>query len=163
VAITDVELSTTNLRIGDVLRINVAVSNKGNATETFSVMSFSNSSSVGVAQVDALSSGGETTLNFTWDTSGAAEGVYRITASAALPADIDNSDNTYVKGFMTVTKPYSEPGPGFSIRDLFLWLLLIILLVILLITLIYFRGKRKRKKQVSSLSRMLPPCFYDSS
>ena len=162
VAITDVELSTTNLHVGDVLRINVTVSNRGNATETFSVASFSNSSSVGAVQVDALSSGGETTLNFAWDTSGATEGVYRITASAALPVDIDNSDNTYVKGFVTVTTPFSEPGLGFSVRDLFLWLLLIIVLVVLLITLVYFRGKRRRKKQISSLSRMLPPCFYDS-
>jgi hypothetical protein len=169
IAITSVELSDNSLHIGDVLQISIEVLNEGNGTETFSVTAYHNSSIVGNMLVNALAPTGRTSLTFQWNTTSVLEGLYQITAAAPLPYDIDTSDNTYVDGIVMITKPAPEPGPPpgppFIVNDLFLWLLfLLLILLILLIVLIYRRAKRdeKRKRTLTSVSRVLPPCFEDT-
>jgi hypothetical protein len=112
IAIVDVKVSNNSVYIGDQLQINVSILNKGNATETFNVEVHYNSSLAGISQSNPLESNTLTTLIFAWNTSYALEGVYQITASAPLAYDVNNSDNTFVDGFVEVKSKPNPPPPN---------------------------------------------------
>ncbi len=165
VAITSIELSNSHLHIGDILKVTIGVLNKGNSTETFDVTAYYNSSPIGTQPANALAPMMQTSLVFSWNTSSVPEGTYQITASAPLANDIDPTDNTYVDGTVSITKPTPQPNPPpLSVNNLFIWLLfLLLILLLLLIALLYRRAKRdeKGKRTSSSFSQASPPCFED--
>jgi len=81
------------------------VENQGGFTETATVFVFYDDTSAATDQtVTDLASGASTTLTFTWDTSGVAEGTYTIKAEVPPVQDEeDTEDNLYVDGEVTVT------------------------------------------------------------
>jgi hypothetical protein len=111
IGIVDVSISKGSLYIGESLRINVSVINKGTETETFDVGTYYDFLLIGILRVYALSPNTQVTLNFVWNTSSVHEGFYQISASAPLPDDVNVSDNTFVDGVVQVkAKPPPPPS-----------------------------------------------------
>jgi len=102
IAITDVQISNNSIYIGELLQINVSVTNKGTETVAFNVSTYYDFSLIETLQVSALAPDTQTTLVFVWNTSSMKEGFYQISASATLPSDIDVSDNTCIDGIVQV-------------------------------------------------------------
>jgi hypothetical protein len=102
IAITGVQISNNSIYIGELLQINVSVTNKGTETETFNISTYYDFSLIETLQVSALAPDTQTTLIFIWNTSCIKEGFYQISASATLPSDINVSDNTYIDGIVWV-------------------------------------------------------------
>lgn len=110
IAIVDVSISKNIVYIGDLLQINVSISNKGTETETFNVTIYYGSSLVETSQINALALGTQMTSIFTWNTSSVLEGFYEIVAFAPLPGDINGLDNIYIDGVIHVkAKPTPPP------------------------------------------------------
>ncbi len=82
------------------VELNVTVENQGPGPATFNVTVYANMTTNGnMTQIGVgpcnLPSGSQTTLNFTWDTTGFAYGNYTIVAIASpLPTETDLADNT---------------------------------------------------------------------
>ena len=98
--------------IGDSLTLNVSVSNTGTFDETFtvSVNASPAGGSISASQEITLLAGASTTLNFTWDTSGAPAGDYVLTASAeAVPGESNTADNSASAG-VTLSEPAPPPA-----------------------------------------------------
>jgi hypothetical protein len=102
IAITDVQTSSNSVYIGELLQINVSVTNKGTETEAFNVSTYYDFSLIETLQVSSLAANTQVTLIFVWNTSFVREGFYLISASAPLPSDIDVSDNTFADGVVQV-------------------------------------------------------------
>jgi len=98
VAILSVTPSKTIVGVGTTMSIGVIVWNEGNFTETFSVSAFYNATPIGTLPVTSLSPGNETTLLFSWDTTGLPKGRYSLSASApGVPGETDLIDNDYYR------------------------------------------------------------------
>jgi hypothetical protein len=85
--------------------INVTVENQGNFTETFNVtITATNLTVVTIGkQVVTLNSDQNMTLQFDWDTTGLAPGIYTINATADTISDeTDRGDNSLSNGTITV-------------------------------------------------------------
>lgn len=80
---------------GDVAAVDVVVRNNGDFTETFDVTLVSDlDGSIQVLSSGALGAGAQTTLNFSWDTTGATVGTHTLTATAAqVTGELDTSNN----------------------------------------------------------------------
>jgi len=111
IAIVDVKISNNSLYIGDLLRINVSVVNKGTETETFNLRTYYDSSLIETLQVNALAPNAQVTLTFVWNTSYVHEGFYKINAYAPLPDDINVSDNAFFDGVVEVKAKPPPPPP----------------------------------------------------
>lgn len=118
VAVTNVMPYTMEVIQGHAMPINVTVENQGTYTETVNVTLYYNSTLVGTEEDVMLSAGGNTTLTFTWDTTGVPHGSYTITANATILIDEwDTADNIYINGNVLVTIPFDVNGDG--IVDIF--------------------------------------------
>jgi hypothetical protein len=101
VAVTSVTPASSWAYQGWLLNINVVAKNLGNASETFNVTTYYNTSVVGTILVVNLPPGGQTTLVFTWNTTGVAAGNYTISARASVvPYETNISNNVYVDGIV---------------------------------------------------------------
>lgn len=86
----------TNIVNGTMVNINVTVSNLGDFIETFNVTSFYDSTPIGYQTVTNLASKTTTNLNFAWNTSGVASGIYYVRAmadSSRIIAEADENNN----------------------------------------------------------------------
>jgi len=113
VAVVSVAPFPTEVVVGQNVTITVVVKNEGNATEAFSIVTFYNDTEIGAKNVSSLIEGNMTSLNFTWSTSGVAEGQYTIRAVASpVLGEIDQVDNTSTASTrVKVTQPTQPPQP----------------------------------------------------
>jgi len=103
VAITGITLSKTFVWQGLSMHINVTVTNEGNIPETVNATAYCNTTSLETQMVTRLAPGANTTLIFTWNTTGFAPGNYTISANASIvPGETDTADNTYADGQVIV-------------------------------------------------------------
>jgi len=103
VAITNVVPSTSIVFAGGLVYINVTAKNKGNVTETFDVKAYYNTTLIETKPVTNLPAGSETTLTFTWNTTGVSDGNYTIVGEATLvPYEFNVADNVYTDGKVQV-------------------------------------------------------------
>jgi len=79
--------------IGEIVPIDVTITNEGDFTETFDVTVYANTAEIGTQSVTNLGVGTQTTLNFIWNTAGVSPGTYTINATATIALDDDPSDN----------------------------------------------------------------------
>jgi len=108
VAVLSVVSSSSGVRVGDVLDINVTVRNKGNCAESFNVTVYYDSSAISSCYVDSLEPSVETTVVFHWDTQKITEGNYTISASADMvPQEIETSDNVRSGSVVEVRTSYN--------------------------------------------------------
>lgn len=103
VAIVDVVPSTSFVYAGALVDINVTAKNIGNATETFDVKAYYNSTLIGTQNVTNLATNAESTLTFTWNTSGVSDGIYTIKGNATfVPYEFNTTNNEYTDGTVEV-------------------------------------------------------------
>lgn len=96
IAVTSVTPSKLFIVAGEIITIEGDVENQGDFAETFNVTVYYDGNLLGMQLVFSLAPGDTTTLTYPWDTTGVAEGVYTITATAdPVPDEIDLTDNTF--------------------------------------------------------------------
>ena len=104
VALISASPNATKVYVGWTVNITVIAKNQGNFTESFSVIVYANTTVIQIQKVTSLAPSNQTTLIFHWNTTGAAEGNYTITATAdPVPGETDTTDNTYPNGWVLVT------------------------------------------------------------
>jgi len=102
VAIVNLNTSDSSVYIGQTVKINVTIINKGTETETFITNAYYSSSLIGTLQVNDLLPSLQLTLTFLWNTTAVNSGFYQLSASVSLLDDVDTSDNTFVNGYVEV-------------------------------------------------------------
>jgi len=113
IAVTNVTTSKTIVGQGYFMFINVTVENQGDSAETFNVTLYYNSNAINYTTVTNLPPGENTTITFTWNTTGVPKGNYTIKAIAEpVPGETDTTDNTLVDGTVLVTFPGDVNGDG---------------------------------------------------
>jgi nitroreductase len=101
VAVASVVPSANEVDQGDLVNITVVVQNNGNFTETFNVTAYANTTIIQTQTVFDLASSSQTTLTFTWDTTGIPLGNYTIKAEASVvPGETYAADNVKVNGIV---------------------------------------------------------------
>jgi len=143
VAILNVLPSNNKVYIGEIVKINVVVKNKGSFTESFQVVVYYNSSVIGTFLVSDLASNTEMTIVFNWTTANVAKGEYFISAFAEPVQNEENLlDNYLADGVVKI-----EVSPsGFFALEWVWWILLLIFLIMVILLLIWFYRRRKEKK-----------------
>jgi hypothetical protein len=152
VAITSVGLSATQVSVGQVLSISVDVKNIGDIMETFNVTVYYNNTIIETTNVVSLEPAGRKTLNFSWNTSKVAEGIYTISVTASqVPGEVNTLNNRWIAGQITITQRQT-PTP-INPRDLYiiLWVILLAFLIGLLALLVL---RRRRKDESDTLEQM---------
>lgn len=123
VAVTGVSAPASVVQ-GSSAAVNVTVGNQGSSAETFSV-SVSDTppaggtpGAVSAPQSVTLAAGASTTLNFTWDTTGASAGSHTLTAAAdTVAGETDTADNS-AAALSEVTVPPPPPPDSIHVGDL---------------------------------------------
>ena len=106
IAVLQVMVAPTSVKVGETVYINVTVANQGTVTETFDVTAYYNTSSIETKTSISLDAGESITLEFSWNTTGVTEGMYTISAYATLvPNEIDRADNYFEDGVVTIVTP----------------------------------------------------------
>jgi hypothetical protein len=120
VAVTNVTSSRTWAYKGWLVNITVTVKNLGNVSETFAVNATYDGSLIGTATVVGLLPTNETSLIFTWNTSGVAFGNYTLAGNAAIVAfEFNPANNVYVDGVIQIRLLGDINGDGkVDIKDL---------------------------------------------
>lgn len=98
VAITDISFSNNNPSQGDPVVVTVVAMNNGTVAEnTFDVVVSNGTTVIGTQTVTNLAVGGNETLTFNWDTTGAPLGQNTITANAtSVPSEIELDNNVKI-------------------------------------------------------------------
>ncbi len=106
VAVTGIALSKTIVGQGLCMPINVTVANQGNIPESFNITAYCNTTSLGTQTAIELVPSTNTTLTFTWNTTGVPYGNYTISAYAdPVQGETYTADNTFTDGIIMVTIP----------------------------------------------------------
>ena len=145
VAVLGVMPASSQTYIGDILEVTVPVWNKGNTSESFSVILYCDNSFVAIEQTKDLSAGAEHLLIFHWNTSGIAEGNYTLKALAVLiPYEANTEDNTNSSiRIQVIPKPASVD----SSTNWLDWLLIILLVLSTALLILWFPFKKDGKKR----------------
>lgn len=94
IAITSVTASPASVPAGEPVSINATVRNEGEVEETFNVTTYYDNTAIETQTFSDLASSAETTLTFTWDTTGVAAGSYTIKAEVStIPGEADTTNN----------------------------------------------------------------------
>ena len=108
VAVTSVTCPTPVLA-GELVDITVIVENQGMVNEDFDVTCYNGTDAIDTKTVTNLLPGATTSLTFTWNTAGVAEGTYTLSATAStVPGETDTTDNTLTSP-VAVTEPQDPP------------------------------------------------------
>jgi len=112
VAILSVSPSAIEVQAGQQINVTVVVKNKGTTTETFNVTVYYNNTILETKSVIDLAPGAETTLIFTWNTTGLTQGViYMIRAETSeIQGETDTTDNNFTGGIVKISQGSSTPA-----------------------------------------------------
>lgn len=114
VAISNVTVSPTTAKIGEIVSTNVTVSNDFPGVNlNINITAYFDNNILETQSVSALGAGESETVSFAWDTASIPEGTYTIKAtvlvtryatSSAFPDELNTDDNTFIYGNVTVQK-----------------------------------------------------------
>jgi hypothetical protein len=105
VAVVSVQPSSRSVFIGEKLTVSVRVKNNGNATESFNVTLYYDSTPIQKETVHSLPPTIEQTILFEWNTSNVEEGSYTLSAYAEpVPGETNVADNWLKDGIISVKK-----------------------------------------------------------
>jgi len=111
IAIASLNLSKTIVGQGYAVKINVNITNHGEAAETFNVTAYVNTTEIEEQTVTGLAPGENLTLTFTWNTTGIATGNYTVSAYATpVLGETHTTDNMLINGTVFVTIPSDIDG-----------------------------------------------------
>jgi len=103
IAILNVTASRYSITEGDIVDVSVIVENFGTFPESFNVVAFYDSTSIGFMSISNLLSGQQQTLAFHWDTHGLAAGNYTLSARASqIPGETNLANNYFEDGVVDV-------------------------------------------------------------
>jgi PKD repeat protein len=141
IAVTNVTLSSTEVKIGENVTITVVVKNEGTVAENFTVTVYSNNTAIDTQTVTNLTVNSSETLDFVWDTTNATEGNYVIKAEASqITGETDTADNTFTPSVTFTIKKLVQPFIPFP----YIILILLIIAIIVLGLGAYFYTTRKK-------------------
>lgn len=116
VAVTNVVLSATTAKAGDVISINVTIANQGNFDESPVTVTVKYNDTkvsfkaIGTPKTATLTPDASTSLTFSWNTANVPDAKYTIRAEATITQDDDNADNIKDSDIITM----SSGGGGLS-------------------------------------------------
>ena len=104
IAIVSVTPNKNTVSQGYSMKSVVTICNKGDFAETFNVTLYGNTTIIGEKSIVNLAPNTNTSLAFTWNTTGVPKGNYTITAATDdIPGDANTTDNTYTDGTVLIT------------------------------------------------------------
>jgi len=108
VAVTAISAASPVVQ-GDTATIDVTVANQGSYAETFDVLLMDDTDDVSIGSESVtLAAGASTTVNFSWDTTGATIGDHTLTATAGpVTGETDTADNSK-SASVTVESPLTD-------------------------------------------------------
>jgi hypothetical protein len=117
VAVTNITVSSTYVKRGEPLYINVTIENQGNFTETFNVTVYADRITQDVhivigTQNLSLTNGTTATVTFVWNTTETPIGSYYISAEASVVQyEYDTADNVLIAGAYIggIFPPWRQP------------------------------------------------------
>jgi PKD repeat protein len=113
IAIVDVTVSPTTVKVGSSVSISATVVNQGDFSEIFDVTVLYDSVVIDTRMDVSLGAGSTTTLLFTWNTKGVAAGTYTVSAEASVvPGEMDTADNVFIGGEVTLSPEPRRHGGG---------------------------------------------------
>lgn len=125
VAVFDVKVSKTLVGEGFCDNVTVYLIDDGEYAETFNVTVRVNATVIGTQQITNLNATDQTTLTFTWNTSGLILGTYTIGAYASpIPGETNTANNSCTGRLVSVvlvgdiTGPKSQPDFTVDLRDI---------------------------------------------
>jgi len=137
VAVTGVTTSTEEATAGDTVTITVTAMNTGTEAESFSVTAYYASNSISTQQITNLASGEQKQLTFNWDTTGVAEGDYRIKAVAStVTGETNLQNNEFIDGTVKV-----KAGAQLPIT-LIIGVVAVAVLIVVLVAVILLRRRK---------------------
>jgi hypothetical protein len=144
IALIDMNLPAIKATAGDLLTIDVIALNKGTATETFYIQVYYNNTLLANAAAAPLAAGRNETISIPWDTSGLAEGVYRLEATAVpLPGEIHGADNSIATELFLQESSVSSSSIFF-----YTTIGLAILVAAMILYLLKLKGSNRSPKQI---------------
>jgi parallel beta-helix repeat protein len=108
IAVVSVSTSQSQVDPGTVINVTVKVRNNANISisETFTVTTKYNSTSIGTETVTNLAQGATQILTFNWDTTGVATGNYTLSAQASTVSDeLNTNNNNHNDGTVRIKAP----------------------------------------------------------
>lgn len=146
VAITNVVISSSQVRAGENVEIRVEAANLGGFSENFNVTVYYDSNIIQVTPVVALLAHSSRALIVEWNTANVNPGVYRISANAAIvEGDMNPNNNNFVDGSVTIVSTAALSIPPWLLLIMFIGLAIIAGLSFLMLLLISHYRRRRRK------------------
>jgi len=118
IAVISVTPSPTEVEIGNLVNITVAVKNRGTEPETFNLTAYYSTSAIETKTVLNLAPNTNVSYIFAWNTTGASTGIYTIKAEVPpLPGETATDDNALVSltRVRVLTSPYIGVVPGSTV------------------------------------------------
>jgi len=118
IAVISVTPSPTEVEVGDLVNITVAVENRGTEPETFNLTAYYSTSAIETKTVLNLAPNTNVSHIFAWSTTGASTGIYAIKADVPpLLGETVTDDNTLVSltRVRVFTSPYIAVVPGSTV------------------------------------------------
>jgi len=114
VAVIGLSADKTNVYPGELINITVTVENRGNLTESFTVMLKYNGHSIANLTVTDLPPQNQRSISYTWNTSGFAPCYNASLTAYAIPVPYERNleDNTFVDGLISITLIGDVNGDG---------------------------------------------------
>jgi KaiC/GvpD/RAD55 family RecA-like ATPase len=110
IALVSITFDRVSVVSGELVKINVTVSNEGESPETFNVTIFCNDTELARETVFQLAPTANLTIGVDWETASFPSGTYTIRASIPpLDGEADISDNNLSGGTITVYGSHEEP------------------------------------------------------
>jgi len=113
VAVGDIVVSSLTATIGETVSINVTLLNRGDATESFGVTLYYDSTVIETQTISGLIPDRSKTIVFDWETGRVAAGDYALTAVASA---VDGETITLDNSFSFVAVKLTEPPPALPIE-----------------------------------------------
>jgi hypothetical protein len=103
VAVMEVTTSSESVKQGRAVNISAVIQNEGTENESFDVSAYYNNAIIETLPI-MLTPYSHKILIFALNTAAVLPGNYTIIVSAHLPSDINTSDNTFIGGWILITK-----------------------------------------------------------
>jgi uncharacterized repeat protein (TIGR02543 family) len=148
VAIRVVDVSPSQVYVGESVQIVVEAANLGDYSETFNVTVKYDSSIIEVMPVVSLSPHNSETITVGWNTAGVSPGVYTVSANATVvEGDTNPENNNLIDGAVTIIQAPTYFVSYWVLLILFVGLAVLAGLVLMMLLLICYSRRRKRRRR----------------
>jgi len=118
IAVTNVIINATTVKIGETVSINVTVANEGSEFENFNVTASYNEFPIETKTISSFAPSNQMNLTFTWNTLFVSADIYTIKANATSATDTNTTNNEFINGDVTVYRESGWPIANFTYSPL---------------------------------------------